>query len=251
MTAAPVSGPQDGSVQGDHAAAVTAGAAPSPFSDPDYRVAVTDLLGALAYSEISAFERLAEDAAKAPTLDDKVALAAMAAAEFGHFERLRDRLVELGSDPFAAMQPFHAPVDAFHAHTAPADWLESLIKAYVGDGLAADFYREIAAYLDTDTRDLILSSLDDVRHSEFAVDRVLKAIEENPKIAGRLALWARRLMGEALSQAQRVAAERDALTTLLVGGVDRPGMDLAAMARMFARLTETHTRRMALLGLQA
>jgi len=82
------------------------------------------------------------------------------------------------------------------------------------------------------------------------VDTVRRAIEENPRVAGRLALWARRLMGEALSQAQRVAAERDALSALLVGGVDRPGMDLTAIARMFARLTETHTERMARLGLQ-
>jgi hypothetical protein len=79
---------------------------------------------------------------------------------------------------------------------------------------------------------------------------VRRAIEENPKIAGRLALWARRLMGEALGQAQRVAAERDALAALLVGGVDRPGMDLAAIGRMFARLAETHSVRMANLGLQ-
>jgi hypothetical protein len=225
--------------------------ADSAFSDPDYRVAVVDLLGGLAYSELTAFERLTEDATTAPTLEDKVALAAMAVAEFGHFERLRDRLADLGADPFAAMEPFHAPVDAFHAHTAPSDWLESLIKAYVGDGLAADFYREIAAHLDAGTRDLILATLDDTGQSEFAVDRVRKAIEVNPKIAGRLALWARRLMGEALSQAQRVAAERDALSTLLVGGVDRPGMDLAEIARMFARLTERHTARMATLGLQA
>ena len=180
-----------------------------------------------------------------------MALAAMAAAEFGHFERLRQRLVELEADPFAAMEPFHAPVDAFHEHTRPSNWLESLIKAYVGDGLAADFYREIAAYLDVDTRDLILTTLDDTGQAEFVVDHVRKAIEDDPKIAGKLALWARRLMGEALSQAQRVAAERDALTALLVGGVDRPGMDLAAIARMFARLTETHTARMSSLGLQA
>jgi len=229
----------------DHAQGVSA------FSDPAYRVAIVDLLGGLAYSELSAFERLAEDASKAPSLADTAALAAMAAAEFGHFQRLRDRLLELGADPFEAMEPFHAPVDAFHAHTAPANWLESLIKAYVGDGLAADFYREIAAYLDVDTRDLILTTLDDTGHSEFVVATVQAAIEANPKIAGRLALWARRLMGEALSQAQRVAAERDALTALLVGGVDRPGMDLAAVARMFARLTETHIGRMESLGLQA
>jgi hypothetical protein len=223
----------------------------SPFSDPAYRIAVVDLLGGLAYSELSAFERLTEDAATAPTLQDKVALATMATAEFGHFGRLRERLVELEADPFTAMEPFRAPVDAFHAHTAPSNWLESLIKAYVGDGLAADFYREIAAYVDDSTRELIVTTLDDTGHADFVVEHVRNAITANPTIAGRLALWARRLMGEVLSQAQRVAAERDALTALLVGGVDRPGMDLAAVARMFARLAETHTERMASLGLQA
>ena len=58
-----------------------------------------------------------------------------------------------------AMAPFATPLDAFHDRTAPADWLEGLVKAYVGDGLAADFYREIAAFLDADTRDLVLESL--------------------------------------------------------------------------------------------
>lgn len=220
------------------------------YDDPGYRVAVIDLLGVLAYSELSAFERLTEDAVSAPTLSDKVALAAMAVGEFGHFERLRGRLVELGADPFAAMQPFRWAVDEFHAHTAPSSWLESLIKAYVGDGLAADFYREVAAHLDAETCELILATLDNTGQSQFAVERVNTAIADDPKIAGRLALWARRLMGEALSQAQRVAADRDALTALLVGGVDRPGMDLAAIARMFGRLTENHIDRMAALGLQ-
>ena len=57
------------------------------------------------------------------------------------------------------MQAFQASFDSFHAHTAPSDFYEGLIKAYVGDGLAADFYREIAAYLDPETREVIISSL--------------------------------------------------------------------------------------------
>ena len=72
------------------------------------------------------------------------------------------------------------------------------------------------------------------------------AIEADPRLAGRLALWGRRLVGEALSQAQRVAAERDALAALLVGGMSHRGADLAEVGRMFARLTENHTRRMGL-----
>ena len=58
-----------------------------------------------------------------------------------------DRLTELGVDPAEAMAPFVAALDAFHESTRPSTWLEGLVKAYVGDGLAADFYREIAAFL--------------------------------------------------------------------------------------------------------
>jgi hypothetical protein len=214
-----------------------------------YREAVLDLLGAVAYGEISAFERLAEDARMAPSLEDKVAIATMASGEFGKVAALHARISELGGDPFGAMAPFCDAIDLFHEHTAPSDWFESLVKAYVGDGLADDFYREIAAYLDPDTRDLVVASLDDEGHAAFVVDRVRAAITADPRLSGRLALWGRRLMGEALTQAQRVAAERDALSALLAGGVDRPGLDLAAIGRMFTRITERHAERMAELGL--
>jgi hypothetical protein len=85
----------------------------------------------------------------------------------------------------------------------------------------------------------------------FIVDQVRQGTQHDSKLAGRLSLWGRRLVGEALSQAQRVAADRDALTGLLTGTVDRPGMDLAAISRMFSRLVANHTKRMAELGLQA
>jgi hypothetical protein len=219
-------------------------------ADPQYRAAVVDLLGALAYGELAAFERLAEDAKFAPTLADKAELAAMASAEFAHFERLRGQLTKIGEDPTSAMEPFAAALDEFHRQTAPSDWLEGLVKAYVGDSIASDFYREVAARLDLDTRELVLAVLDDTGHASFAVEKVRAAIEAEPRVGGRLALWGRRLMGEALSQAQRVVAQRDALSTMLVGGVAE-GFDLAEVGRMFSRITDAHTKRMAALGLAA
>lgn len=224
---------------------------PELVDDPGYRAAVVDLLGVLAYGELSAFERLSADAALAPRISDKAALARLAITEFHHYEALRDRLIELGVEPEDAMEAFRRPLDEFHAHTAPSSWLEGLVKAYVGDGIAIDFYREIASFLDPQTRALVLDVCTDLGQSDFIVERVRAAIDEDPRIAGRLALWGRRLVGEALSQAQRVAAERDALSTLLVGGIDRPGADLAHIGRMLAQLTENHTKRMALLGLAA
>ena len=68
---------------------------PLVFDDPIYRDAVVDLLGAVSYGEISAFERLAEDARMAPTLEDKVAIATMASAEFGKVAALHARIAEL------------------------------------------------------------------------------------------------------------------------------------------------------------
>lgn len=209
--------------------------------------AVVDLLAALAYGELSAFERLAEDATLAPSLSDKAAIAGMAAAEFGHFQQIAGRLLELGVDPDRAMEPFVAPLDAFHAATQPIDWLTGLIKAYVGDGIAADFYREVAAYVDEPTRDLVLDVLRDTGHAAFAVERVRAAVASDPHVAGRLALWARRLVGEAMVQAQRVAVDREALARLLVGGAG----DLAEFGQLLARITAKHSARMSALGLSS
>ena len=209
--------------------------------------ATVDLLGVLAYGELTAFERLASDARLAPSITDKAALATMAAAEFAHFTLLRDHLQKLGADPEEAMAPFVAPLDEFHDTTDPNDWLEGIIKAYVGDGLATDFYREVSAFVkDEDTRGLVLHVLADTGQAEFAVSRVREATKEDPALAGRLALWARRLVGEAMLQAQRVAVERDALLELLVGSGD-----LAGITRLLKTITDRHQDRMASLGLQA
>lgn len=220
-------------------------------SDPEYRQGAVDLLGILAYGALAAFDRLAEDARLAPTLADKVHVASMAALQVAHFHRVRARLAELDVDVMTAMKPFHAAFDSFHDYTKPKDWLEGLIWAYVGNGFASDFYREVAAFVDADTRALVYEVLADEGHTDFVIEKVRAAIVADHKVAGRLALWGRRLVGEALSQAQRVAADRDSLTSLLAGTVDRPGMDLAAISRMFSRLVENHTGRMAQLGLQA
>ena len=209
--------------------------------------AVVDLLGVLAYGELIAYERLTTDAQLAPSLADKVALGTMANAEFHHFQKLTRHLSDRGVDPLEAMAPFVDPLDSFHDSTQPSDWYEGLIKAYVGDGMATDFYREVATYVqDAETRALIEEVLADTGQSSFAVAKVKEIIAEEPSVAGRLALWARRLVGEALIQAQYVAVERDALLELLVGA-----NNLAGITGLLTSITDKHTERMASLGLEA
>jgi hypothetical protein len=77
------------------------------------------------------------------------------------------------------------------------------------------------------------------------VTEIRDGIAADPKVANRLSMWARRLVGEALSQAQRVSAERPALTALiLTGSGDQQGVQA-----LFKRLTQAHGARMVAAGL--
>ena len=221
--------------------------APDNLPNVPSREAVVDLLGALAYGQLSAFDHLADDAGLAPTLGGRAEMSAMAAREFGHYERIAQRLSELGAVPEDAMAPFVAALESYHALTQPSTWLESVVKAYVGDGMAADFYREVAAFVDDGTRDLIREVVAESGRAEFAVRVVDAAVAEQPSIAGRLALWGRRLVGEAISQTQHVLADRDSLTVLLVEGTG----DLTGVAALITRITDRHAERMAALGLDS
>jgi len=209
--------------------------------------AVIDLLGALAYGQLSAFDHLADDAGLAPTLTARAEMSAMAAVEFGHYKRLVDRLESLGAAPEVAMAPFVAALETYHSLTKPSTWLESVVKAYVGDGMAADFYREVAEFADEGTAALIRDVLTEAGRAEFAVREVAAAVAEQPAIAGRLALWGRRLVGEAISQTQHVLADRDSLMQLLMEGTG----DLSGVAGLLKRITDRHEERMRSLGLSS
>lgn len=210
--------------------------------------AVLDLLGALAYGELSAFDRLADDARTlAPDLTGRAEMSAMAAVEFGHYRRLATRLIDLGTTPEIAMAPFVAALETFHSLTEPSTWLESVVKAYVGDGMAADFYREVAAFVDDSTGDLIRDVLTEEGRAEFAVREVRAAVAAQPSVTGRLALWARRLVGEAISQTQHVLADRESLMMLMIEGTG----GLTEVAALITRITDRHTERMVELGLDS
>ena len=212
---------------------------------------VADLFGVMAYGELSAFERLSSDARYSPTLHDRAVLGRIAVIEFQHYEIVSAKLAAMGVDVEDAMLPFQAAVDHFHERTRPADWYESLMKAYVVDTVSADFYHVVARYVDAETRDVI----EQIQSSEEATavlrERLKGALADDPRLASRLALWGRRLLGEAVTQAQRVGYEHAFLSGLLTEA--ESGTNDAAARELVRSLTtelaENHSRRMVQLGL--
>ncbi|MBM7460148.1 ferritin-like fold-containing protein [Rhodococcus coprophilus] len=217
----------------------------SPTLVPAGHPGVAELFAVIAYGEIAAFYRLADDAKFSPSLRGRVALASMAGAEMSHFETLRAALVDRGVEIYAAMEPYRQALDAYHASTTPSTWLESLVKAYVGDGIAADFYCEIADRLDPEVAAVVRDVLAETGHSEFVVREVREVVERSPLQKDRLMLWGRRLLGEAITQAQYVLAQNEELAELVILTCG----DLAGIAALFDRMQVEHTKRMAVLGL--
>lgn len=198
----------------------------------------------LAYGEVAAFYRLTEEAKMAPNLSGRINMASMAAAEMNHYEVLRDALARRGVDIVPAMTRYASALENYHRLTTPSTWLEALVKTYVGDALAADFYLEIADVMPGEVADVVRSVLAETGHSQFVVAEVRSAVTASDRQRHRLALWSRRLLGEAITQAQFVLADHDELVELVMSGGG-----LSQMTEFFDRLQHTHASRMRELGL--
>ncbi|BBX51057.1 MULTISPECIES: ferritin-like fold-containing protein [Mycolicibacterium] len=205
---------------------------------------VIELFALLAYGEVAAFYRLTDEARMAPNLRGRINMASMAAAEMNHYEVLRDALERRGVDVVPAMTRYASALENYHRLTTPSTWLEALVKTYVGDALAADFYLEIAGSMPGEVGDVIRSVLSETGHSQFVVGEVRAAVTASDRQRHRLALWSRRLLGEAITQAQYVLADHDELVDLVMseGG-------LSQMTDFFDKLQNTHQARMRELGL--
>lgn len=221
------------------------------LNDPTFRSGVVSLLGMLAYGELVSFFTVVSDADRAPSTVKKVAMTEVAIAEFEHYKLLAERLEELGANAHEAMAKFRPALDEWHRRCQPTDWYEGLMKVYAGSSIATDFYAECGRFVDPRTRELVDHVLANATHYDYAKQELEAAVERDPKLAARMGLWGRRIVGEALSQAQRAAADNDELTALIVDDGSGNGLDLAELMHLFTRITEAHTKRMSALGLSA
>ena len=203
------------------------------------------LYGLLLAGEFAACYRLIEESAMAPTVADRVGVARLIAAEMAHFEELSAELTAIGGDPDAALIAHAKVFDDYHRVTTPSTWTEALVKMYIGDGLAADFYSELADRMPEDVKTVMASTMGSTGSSQFAVDRVRAAVVAEPALRSRLALWGRRLLGEAITHMQWVLADEEQVMDLLFAGDGT----LATAASFFDGVAARHAERMGDLGL--
>lgn len=195
--------------------------------------------------EYAAVHRLNDEQAMAPTVGDRVSLMRMTRSEIDHFEALATQVEAAGRDVNAAITAHVAVFDKYHRVTTPSSWLEVLVKLYISDGMVADFFGEMAQALPEAAREVFGEVMGHTVSSEWAREGVVAAVAADPAIAAPLALWGRRLLGEAITHMQWVLAEDEAVTDLLFAGVG----SLATAATFFDTMAQRHTERMAALSL--
>lgn len=202
-------------------------------------------IGLAAYASLGAFSLLAHDAARSPDVATRLRLARMAAAELAEFDLAEELLRARGEDPIRMVSQYAGILDGFLKRAEPRDWWERLMRTYVGFNLLEDLVRDLCKSLPADLHEQLHGSVGVSGHADLIAELLLPEVEADPTLASRLALWGRRVVGEAISLAHRILAERPELVELL-DGEDDPAARVRALV---ARLQANHSRRMGRLGL--
>lgn len=235
--------------------------ASEPLLDPSVPAPVCALVGIAAYTELAEFGLLAARSVDAPDLTTRQSLAVGAERALTRQQDLVG-LVAAGSGVAAAaslMAPFEGVLVEFDTRTATDDWAEGLLKGVVGHGVAQDFYRTLAAGAASPYRKRLRDVLEQPEPSRNAgadaeaLAVLVRLAGADDVLASRLALWGRRVVGEALnlvtdlldSRAELASLAEDAARTL------DHAADGTVRSWLVARLTAEHTRRMDRLRLAA
>jgi hypothetical protein len=197
-------------------------------------------LGRAAYLQLMIFENLSSAVASAPNADAKDTLGRIASSALTRQRGLSAEIERRGAEAGATMQPFTAEIDAFQRSTQGADWFETLVTCHVTAGFLGDFFVRLAAGLPAETRTRLTPVLSSDTGAEQLAQEIRDAIEADPLLASRLAMWGRRLVGDTMLVA------RASLAT----STDRVS-DESRIEPVFTELIAAHTRRMDALGLTA
>jgi hypothetical protein len=201
---------------------------------------LTTFLGKAAYVQLMIFENASRVVATAPTTEAKTILSDVAGYALAKHQGLTEEIERHGGDAAKIMEPFAREVDAFQRMTQGHDWFESVTTCYLGAGFLNDFFLRLAGGLTTSALPRILAILEAESGEKLIAKELLSAIEGNPRLAARLALWGRRLVGDTMLIARWT-----------LGTTENHDSDEARIEPVFTELIAAHTRRMDALGLTA
>ena len=179
---------------------------------------MAQLLAALAYGEEAAARRARDSMGFAPDGRRESAQRGVAEHEERNQRLIQARLQEVGAPELS--KQFAPFFDAFFDHTVPTDWVEAQAFHYIGDALVSDFADAAVAILE-DVLDPVSAEI--VRHTlgeredqeAFALEELTRAVEDDPRALQRVATYARRIVGEALTQTRRALDHTRVLKELL------------------------------------
>jgi tRNA-(MS[2]IO[6]A)-hydroxylase (MiaE)-like len=202
---------------------------------------VAELLAALAYGERLGAARARDNARFAPDERRRLEQEAVADREDRNYRLMEARLHEVGTAELTGrFAPFF---DAFFAATEPTGWVEAQAWHYVGDALVSDFADVLVELVDPVSAEVVRRSLGSREEQEaFALDELTRAMEADPAEHENMAVYARRIAGEALTHTQR-ALSRTRLLRELLGGEE-------GEKRLVIDLLERHRVRMDRLGIE-
>lgn len=157
--------------------------------------ALIQVLGAVAYGELKAYEGARARAEGTDDPQERAAQRRVAADELRHHKGFVRRLEALGADPERAMAPYRAQLDAYHAMDQ-GDALGQAVASYLGEGIADDLLRWLRRVADTDTAAFVDRVLaDEAGHEALAAAELRGRLSGDPLLRLRSALAALTMAG--------------------------------------------------------
>ncbi|KQO84225.1 hypothetical protein ASF17_01440 [Frigoribacterium sp. Leaf263] len=196
-------------------------------------------LGQAAYLQLALSEALGRATEAAPSVRAQAVTARVAGVTLDRHRGLTAEIERSGGDPAASMEPHVAAIDEFRRRTTGSTWHETMLAHHVCAGLLDDVFVRLAAGLSADHRDRIVSVLEAGDDAETVAEILSASIEADPRLASRLALWGRRLVGDTLLVARAAIS------------ASHESADDERLEPVFTELIAAHTRRMDALGLTA
>lgn len=209
----------------------------------DVRPALVPFVGQALGLELDLVAKTGRVLDHAPSLEAQVALAEVVRIHATRATAFARILESEDVEPEDALRPFTDSAREFSNHISGADWYEELLAIHVVSGLLEDFFVAIVPGLPADDQDAMLRALRGESAHPQLVKLLQAAIEQTPRLSDRLAVWGRRLVGDALLQMY-----------LAVNGPDDSGRAVPSQPRLepaFNDIVASHTRRMDELGLTA